>query len=137
MWLRYGVAVLAIDPSSPFTGGALLGDRIRMEAVALDRAQGVQPRMARGASYVVEETLAGLAGHVRHDILIAYFHIVRDQVPFRELGPDWQRVQETWLHTLGNLTLTGVIRLVRASTGIFGVGLGDLLRSWWPENCYS
>ena len=24
-----------------------------------------------------------------------------------ELGPDWQRVQETWLHTLGNLTLTG------------------------------
>lgn len=23
------------------------------------------------------------------------------------LGPDWERVQETWLHTLGNLTLTG------------------------------
>ena len=25
----------------------------------------------------------------------------------RELGPDWQRVQQQWLHTLGNLTLTG------------------------------
>jgi hypothetical protein len=24
-----------------------------------------------------------------------------------DLGPDWQRVQQTWLHTLGNLTLTG------------------------------
>jgi len=24
-----------------------------------------------------------------------------------ELGPEWQRVQKTWLHTLGNLTLTG------------------------------
>ena len=24
-----------------------------------------------------------------------------------ELGPEWQRVQETWLHTLGNLTLSG------------------------------
>lgn len=24
-----------------------------------------------------------------------------------ELGPDWQRIQQTWLHTLGNLTLTG------------------------------
>lgn len=24
-----------------------------------------------------------------------------------ELGADWQRIQETWLHTLGNLTLTG------------------------------
>jgi transposase len=28
-------------------------------------------------------------GATRHDILIAYYHIVRDHVPFRELGPDW------------------------------------------------
>lgn len=24
-----------------------------------------------------------------------------------DLGPEWQRIQQTWLHTLGNLTLTG------------------------------
>jgi len=30
-------------------------------------------------------------GATRHDILVAYFHIVRDEVEFRELGPDWQR----------------------------------------------
>jgi transposase len=30
-------------------------------------------------------------GATRHDILVAYYHIVRDEVPFRELGPDWQR----------------------------------------------
>ena len=30
-------------------------------------------------------------GATRHDILVAYFHIVRDEVAFRELGPDWQR----------------------------------------------
>jgi transposase len=30
-------------------------------------------------------------GATRHDILVAYYHIVRDQVPFRELGPDWQK----------------------------------------------
>jgi transposase len=30
-------------------------------------------------------------GAIRHDLLVAYFHIVRDRVPFRELGPDWQR----------------------------------------------
>jgi transposase len=30
-------------------------------------------------------------GALRHDILVAYYHIVRDRVPFRELGPDWQR----------------------------------------------
>src|SRR5712691_5316704 len=28
-------------------------------------------------------------GATRHDILIAYYHIVRDRVPYRELGPDW------------------------------------------------
>ena len=28
-------------------------------------------------------------GAIRHDILVAYYHIVRDRVPFRELGPDW------------------------------------------------
>jgi transposase len=30
-------------------------------------------------------------GATRHDILVAYYHIVRDQVPFRELGPDWHK----------------------------------------------
>lgn len=30
-------------------------------------------------------------GALRHDLLVAYYHVVRDQVPFRELGPDWQR----------------------------------------------
>jgi transposase len=28
-------------------------------------------------------------GATRHDILVAYYHVVRDRVPFRELGPDW------------------------------------------------
>ena len=28
-------------------------------------------------------------GATRHDILIAYYHIVSNRVPFRELGPDW------------------------------------------------
>jgi transposase len=28
-------------------------------------------------------------GATRHDLLVAYYHIVRDRVPYRELGPDW------------------------------------------------
>ncbi len=28
-------------------------------------------------------------GVTRHDILVAFYYIVRDQVPYRELGPDW------------------------------------------------
>ncbi|MCA1678946.1 MAG: transposase, partial [Actinobacteria bacterium] len=37
-------------------------------------------------------------GAIRHDILVAYYHIVRDQVPFRELGPDWQRKRNSVEH---------------------------------------
>jgi transposase len=30
-------------------------------------------------------------GATRHDILVAYYYILRDHVPFRELGADWHR----------------------------------------------
>jgi GTPase len=52
------VAVVAVDPTSPFTGGALLGDRIRMESVALD--QGVYIR-----SMATRSSLGGLATTTR------------------------------------------------------------------------
>jgi len=42
------VAVLAVDPSSPFTGGALLGDRIRMQEHATDEAVFIRSMASRG-----------------------------------------------------------------------------------------
>lgn len=42
------VAVLAIDPSSPFSGGALLGDRIRMQEHTLDEGVFIRSMAARG-----------------------------------------------------------------------------------------
>lgn len=42
------VAVLAIDPSSPFTGGAILGDRVRMGAHALDDGVFIRSMATRG-----------------------------------------------------------------------------------------
>jgi LAO/AO transport system kinase len=42
------VGILAVDPSSPFTGGALLGDRIRMQARALDEGVFVRSMATRG-----------------------------------------------------------------------------------------
>ena len=42
------VGVLAVDPSSPFTGGALLGDRIRMQEHATDPGVYVRSMAARG-----------------------------------------------------------------------------------------
>ena len=42
------VAVLAIDPSSPFTGGAILGDRIRMQEHATDPTVFIRSMATRG-----------------------------------------------------------------------------------------
>jgi LAO/AO transport system kinase len=42
------VAVLAIDPTSPFTGGAILGDRVRMSRHALDEGVFIRSLATRG-----------------------------------------------------------------------------------------
>jgi GTPase len=44
------VGVVAVDPSSPFTGGALLGDRIRMSEHATDRNVFIRSMASRGWS---------------------------------------------------------------------------------------
>lgn len=43
------VAIIAVDPTSPFTGGALLGDRIRMQDLAGDKGVFIRSMASRGA----------------------------------------------------------------------------------------
>lgn len=61
------VGVVAVDPSSPFTGGALLGDRIRMNQVSTDPGVFIRSMAARGA-------VGGLALSSREvaDVMDAY-----------------------------------------------------------------
>ena len=42
------VGVLAVDPSSPFTGGAILGDRVRMQEHTTDRGVYIRSMSSRG-----------------------------------------------------------------------------------------
>ena len=58
---------MAVDPTSPFTGGALLGDRIRMESIALDPGVFIRSMATRGS-------LGGLAATTREvaDVLDAF-----------------------------------------------------------------
>lgn len=42
------VAILAVDPSSPFTGGALLGDRVRMQTLSGDKGVFIRSMASRG-----------------------------------------------------------------------------------------
>ena len=62
-----GVGIVAVDPTSPFTGGALLGDRVRMESVALDPGVFIRSMATRGS-------LGGLASTTREvcDVLDAF-----------------------------------------------------------------
>lgn len=44
-----GVGIIAVDPTSPFTGGALLGDRVRMTDVELDQGVFIRSMASRGS----------------------------------------------------------------------------------------
>ncbi|MGH7710146.1 MAG: methylmalonyl Co-A mutase-associated GTPase MeaB, partial [Gemmatimonadaceae bacterium] len=61
------VGIIAVDPTSPYTGGALLGDRIRMERVALDPGIYIRSLATRGS-------LGGLSAATRAaaDVLDAF-----------------------------------------------------------------
>ena len=60
------IGIIAIDPTSPFTGGALLGDRVRMTDVELDQGVFIRSMASRGS-------LGGLSRKTREaaDILDA------------------------------------------------------------------
>ena len=61
------IGIVAVDPSSPFTGGALLGDRIRMTNISTDPGVFIRSMATRGA-------LGGLATTTKEvaDLLDAY-----------------------------------------------------------------
>ena len=55
------VAVVAVDPSSPITGGALLGDRVRMQAYAADDGVFIRSMASRGHAGGLASTSAAAA----------------------------------------------------------------------------
>jgi LAO/AO transport system kinase len=57
------VAVLAVDPSSPVTGGSILGDKTRMERLAQDERAFIRPSPSGGA-------LGGVAHRTRESMLL-------------------------------------------------------------------
>lgn len=57
------VGIIAVDPTSPFSGGALLGDRIRMQALSIDEGTYIRSMATRGQ-------LGGLAPAARDVALI-------------------------------------------------------------------
>lgn len=54
------VGIVAVDPTSPFTGGALLGDRVRMHALSGDAGVFVRSMATRGALGGLSKTTDGV-----------------------------------------------------------------------------
>jgi LAO/AO transport system kinase len=57
------LAVLSVDPSSPVTGGSILGDKTRMEKLSVEPNAFIRPSPSRG-------TMGGVAGRTRETILL-------------------------------------------------------------------
>jgi LAO/AO transport system kinase len=86
------VGIVAVDPTSPFTGGALLGDRVRMENVALDEGVFIRSMATRGS-------LGGLAATTREvaDVLdgFGFSRIIIETVGVGQSELDVARTADT------------------------------------------
>ncbi|MBI5299002.1 MAG: methylmalonyl Co-A mutase-associated GTPase MeaB [Deltaproteobacteria bacterium] len=90
------VGVIAIDPSSPFTGGALLGDRVRMQRHATDEGVFIRSLGSRGAH--------GGLSRATHDAIVCLDAFGFDQIIVETVG-----VGQTELDIMGLVTTTVVV----------------------------
>lgn len=72
------VGIIAVDPSSPFTGGAILGDRIRMDDLTLDKGVFIRSMGTRGS-------LGGLS-HKTADVVKAMDAFGKDIIIVETVG---------------------------------------------------
>jgi LAO/AO transport system kinase len=107
---------VAVDPTSPFTGGALLGDRIRMESVALDPGVYIRSMATRGS-------IGGLATTTREvcDVLDAagFDRIVVETVGVGQSELDVARTADTTVLVLVPESGDGIQAL---KSGIMEIG---------------
>jgi LAO/AO transport system kinase len=97
------VGIIAVDPSSPFSGGAILGDRIRMNAHALDTGVFIRSTATRGH-------LGGLSGSA-HDLVAVMDAMGFDPIFVETVGVGQDEVE--------------VVRLAHTTVVVVVPGLGD------------
>ena len=78
------VGIIAVDPSSPFTGGAILGDRIRMNDLALDPGVFIRSMATRGAlgglCRAAADTVDLMDAAGRHLVIVETVGVGQDEV---------------------------------------------------------
>ncbi len=119
------VGVVAVDPTSPFTGGAILGDRIRMQDHATDpgvfiRSLGTRGHLG-GLSRSTAELVHVLDASGKDVVLVETVGVGQDEVEIAELA-----------HTIVVVTVPGLgddVQAIKAGVleiaDVFGVNKGD------------
>ncbi len=101
------VGIIAIDPTSPFSGGALLGDRIRMMELAMDEGVFIRSMGTRGM-------LGGLAGAV-YDVVEILDASKKDVILIETVGVGQAEVD--------------VIKIADTTFVVLVPGLGDSIQT--------
>lgn len=101
------VGIIAIDPTSPFSGGALLGDRIRMMELAMDEGVFIRSLGTRGM-------LGGLAGAV-YDVVEIFDASGKDIIFVETVGVGQAEVD--------------VIKIADTTLVVIVPGLGDSIQT--------
>lgn len=80
----FRVGIIAVDPTSPFSGGAILGDRIRMQSLAGDRRVFIRSMATRGKmgglSAAVDDALVVLDAAGYHRLIVETVGVGQDEV---------------------------------------------------------
>ena len=78
------VGIIALDPTSPFTGGAILGDRIRMQGHSLDKGVFIRSLATRGClgglSYSTNDVIKVMDAMGKHIIIIETVGVGQSEV---------------------------------------------------------
>jgi len=110
------VGIVAVDPTSPFTGGALLGDRVRMQELATDKGVFIRSMGSRGS-------LGGIA-RATSDVVSILDAFGKDVVLVETVGAGQVEVDIVRLaHTSVVVTMPGAGDEIQAiKAGILEIG---------------
>lgn len=147
------VGVVAVDPSSPYSGGAILGDRVRMSEAAADPAVFVRSMAARGTlgglAAATADAITVLDASGKDVVLVETVGVGQDEVDIAGaahttvvvsvpgLGDDIQLlkagvVEIADVHVVNKADRDGADQLLSQIRVALRLGLREQLRTQWP-----
>src|SRR4029077_6528809 len=147
------LGVIAVDPSSPYSGGAILGDRVRMSRVTAEPRLFMRSMAARGAlgglARATSDAITVLDAAGKDVVLVETVGVGQDEVDIAGaahttvvvsvpgLGDDIQLlkagvVEIADVHVVNKADRDGANQLLSQIRAALRLGLREQLRTQWP-----